>query len=447
MTSTTAPAGPAAQPWWHAPQTLSRYLRDLLQAEMAPLRPQGWPLPAAGWHEALHWVDDLGADSLELLALSTALADAVGLRDADAADALHATPTLAGWTAAARQALEADGQRLGFRTSGSTGAPKSCRHALPDLLEEVQALAALLGAAGHPPVRRIVSAVRSHHIYGFLFTVLLPEVLAPPQDTRNAAGGAPAPLPVLSLVGRSPAALAASLQAGDLVIGFPDWWRAVARLPLDWPAGVTGVTSTAPCPADVAQALAEAGLARLFQIYGSSETAGVGWRLSPDQPYRLHAFWQRVPEGLAGDGDTAAPSRLRRRTADGREVVVALQDEIAWHDARHFRPGPRRDGAVQVGGVNVHPGAVRERLLRHPAVADAAVRLHDFAGQPRLKAFVVPRTDAAADNLAADLLAWTRRHLAPAARPVHCTVGPALPVNAQGKPCDWALDHSAPPHA
>jgi acyl-coenzyme A synthetase/AMP-(fatty) acid ligase len=73
-------------------------------------------------------------------------------------------------------------------------------------------------------------------------------------------------------------------------------------------------------------------------------------------------------------------------------------------------------------------------------VADAVLRLHDFGGQPRLKLFVVPR-DASLqpDALVAALREFAQRHLAPPARPAHISVGPALPVNAAGKACDWPV--------
>ena len=68
----------------------------------------------------------------------------------------------------------------------------------------------------------------------------------------------------------------AELRAGDLVVGYPDFWRAIARAGRALPGGVIGITSTAPCPADVAGDLQSLGLDTLVELYGSSETAGVG---------------------------------------------------------------------------------------------------------------------------------------------------------------------------
>ena len=64
-------------------------------------------------------------------------------------------------------------------------------------------------AALLPGRRRILSAVPSHHIDGFLFSVLLPQ--------EPAMGG----LEVPDLRGSSPARLAHEPRSGDLVVGIP----------------------------------------------------------------------------------------------------------------------------------------------------------------------------------------------------------------------------------
>lgn len=419
-------------PHWHTPATIERLVRDLLLSEMAQLRPGGWPLPASqtgAGPEApppdWHWVHDLGADSLELLQLTTALADTLGLHELAQAQALFEQPRWAHWQAMAHSHWQQPPERLRFRTSGSTGTPRSCWHALPHLWEEMCAMATVIG-----PARRVVSAVRSHHIYGFLFTVLLPHALRPEQ-----------PLPVLDLVGLPPIGLGHQLAPGDVVVGFPDWWRAALRATPEWPDGVVGVSSTAPCPPELSDACLQAGLHRLLHVYGSSETAGIGWREWPQQTYTLFPHWHRVP---------SEPQTLQRNglTPEAAPLSATLQDTLQWAHPHHkpgdadtarcFTPGPRVDGAVQVGGVNVHLGLVQARLARLPGVQDITVRLADLQGQPRLKAFVVPTPDAPAD-LPEQLLAWARQHLAPPARPVHITQGQALPRNGMGKLCDWPL--------
>lgn len=404
--------------WWHSPEVLGRYVRDLLCGEMAQLRPGGWtwPEPRAGACADLHLVDDIGADSLEVMSLSAALAEALDLRHAAEIEALHDSTSWRGWTAAAGRRLERDDAVVRFATSGSTGGSRRCAHEIRLLEQELHAWLTALETRGPLP-RRLLLTVRSHHIYGFLYGALLPAVIA---ERRGAAP------PVVDLVGCPPALAIARARAGDLVIGYPDWWAAAARSPGHWPDGVIGLTSTAPCPAAVAQAAMRQGVARWMEVYGSTETGGVGWRDRAEGPFVLHRFWRRTAQGLqrtGPDGEASTP--------------VEPADELQWEDDHHFWPQGRRDGQVQVGGVNVNPAEVRRRLLAHPGVADAAVRLHEGAGGARLKAWLVPAPQVDPSALVAEVRHWCARHLRPAERPVHLSAGSSLPRNEMGKLRDW----------
>jgi 4-coumarate--CoA ligase len=167
-------------------------------------------------------------------------------------------------------------------------------------------------------------------------------------------------------------------------------------------------------------------------VYGSSETAGVGWRNGADEDYRLFSYWQQADD----------PAVLVRRSADGRQATSALQDKLAWSGPDRFRPLGRLDHAVQVGGTNVFPGYVADVLRMHPAVEDAAVRLMRPDEGVRLKAFVIARGGVPADSAAlrAELSAWIAARLSTPECPAAYSFGPALPRQASGKPTDWIID-------
>jgi len=396
--------------WWRDGPALTRVVRDLVAAELASSRPGRMLALPAAWPIDADLAADLGADSLDLMAAATALADLLGFARSGSQDALLAHTRLADWVGAARASLAGDDSVLTFRTSGSAGTPKRCGHTLAGLWREVDELARLL-----PGRRRILAAVPAHHIYGFLFTVLLPQA------------GAEV-LPVLDLRGASPAALAGMLEPGDLVVAHPDFWGQVAALAPAFPLDVVGVSSGAPCPDATAQALFDAGL-RLLQVYGSSETAGVGWRERAGEPYRLFAYWRR-----------GARADTIERTAAGSVESFALQDRLDWLDDTRFLPLGRIDRAVQVGGMNVHPAYVAEVLALHPGVAACVVRLMRPDEGTRLKAFVVPGEGAEPGALRAALAAWIAERLTPAERPAAYSFGAALPRQPGGKPADWIID-------
>ena len=428
--SASSDAGPGA--WWTHGAALHRVVTDLLAAELARMRPGRPPAPAP-WSPDTRFVRDLGVDSLELMGLGTTLVEALHLRRGGIDGQLLARPSVGDWIASARAGLEAcaragadfDAPALTFRTSGSSGSPKRCTHALATLEQEIAALAPFV-----PGRRRVLSAVPSHHIYGFLFTVLLPRRLA----GVDAAGAVEPPGPgdpveVIDIRQAGPAALAALARAGDLVVAHPGWREAAARVAPVFDAGIVGVTSTAPCPDALAATLAAAGL-RLLQVYGSSETAGVGWRERAGAPFALLPHWTRTDD----------PATLARTLPDGATRRYPLQDRLDWSDAASFLPAGRIDDAVQVGGTNVFPAYVADVLALHPHVREAAVRLMRPDEGRRLKAFVVAQPGTDVDALRAALPAWTAARLTVPERPVAWTFGPRLPRQASGKPADWIID-------
>lgn len=400
--------------WWRDTAVMQRLVSDLIATEFAIIRPSGAMLPPLPWSASLHIRDELGADSLELLQLATVLAEMLHLHESGIEDLLLARPTIADWISIAQSGLDGFSTTLTFRTSGSTGVPKRCTHSLAGLWQEVLELATLL-----PARRRIFSAVPSYHIYGFIFTILLPHALGL------------ADISVIDLRGGSPARLRQTLQPGDLVIGHPTFWQAASTLLSGVADDVIGVSSTAPCPDALSAALRAAGLHRLLQIFGSSETAGIGWRERETEPYTLFSHWQR---GAQHDVE------LERHLPDGSVQRIAYPDALAWYDDRHFLAGARRDDGVQVGGINVFPSVVRRALLAHPDVRDAAVRRMRSDEGDRLKAFIVAR-DAQADQVALHhaLTIWVQQHLTPVERPRAFTFGEQCPVGANGKDADWII--------
>lgn len=394
--------------WWRADGALERFLVDLLMSEAKFLRPGG-PLPpvAAFREDAALGEAGLGFDSLECLAMAAALSEAHFLHEGGLDDSLVVNTDLGSWRNAALAALGRLSARVCFRSSGSTGLRQRCVHDMTSLEEEVAFFASELVGR-----RRVVVALPCHHIYGFLFSLMLPARLE---------------VSVLDVRNRFPPSVAAALRSGDLVIGHPGFWSELTRAaPSGWPTDVVGVTSGAPCPDEVAEAARDAGLARLLQVYGSSETAGIGWRDEPSAPYKLLPFWQTTDGGL----------RLKR--AGKREVEAP--DCLRWLDMDNFFLEGRRDAAAQVGGMNVYPGRVRDVLCDHPAVSEAAVRLMTLNEGGRLKAFVVPHDlTSPHEVLRRDLHAHVEARLSVAERPRAFTFGSLLPMTAAGKPADWTI--------
>lgn len=390
--------------WWQDSGALQRLITDLAGAELNRLQPADRPMT---WPAAAGLPPMTPADQA---AVSAAIARFFCLADDMPVAAALQQPD---WLAALQTVLQASPGDLGFLTSGSSGEPKPVRQPWARLDEEA---AFQLELQGHAP--RIVSLVPAHHIYGYMFTVLLPY--------RYAA-------PVLDLRDRRPAAILAALQPGDLVVGFPQIWKTLAQSALQGgrpiPPDVRGITSTAPCPPETAQLVRSAGFSRLVELYGSSETMGIGWRDDPDQPYTLFPYWRLEPDAAT----------LHHRT---RDFTLALPDRIetTTPDGQHFVVRGRHDGAIQIGGINVHPGRVADLLRGHPGIADVAVRPYRAGPTLRLKAFIVPtETEADTTALRREIEDWLRSRLPAIERPRSLSFGTALPQGAMGKLADWDI--------
>ena len=350
---------------------------------------------------------DLGADSLSRLQLAERIADQFDLRRLGREDLLLAKRDLGSWLDLAAESWSQGPDRFVFHSSGSQGKPKRVVHAAEHLWAEARVLALHL-----PGRRRIVSLVPAHHIYGFIFTVLLPRALS---------------VPVLDLSAEGAGALARHLAPRDLVVAVPAVWRYLAAALADVPKGVAGTSSAAPLDAATAQALvAETGFARIVEIYGSSETAGIGLRDEPNQPFQLLETWASG-DAVADDTHTLVCA------ADGARITAP--DHLRWEGPRHLVPTGRLDGAVMIGGVTVHPDAVARKLASRPGVRAARVR----PSGSRLKALLVPEANADWAAVKQDVRAWAETALSPAERPTAYTLADAVPRDSMGKETDWSL--------
>lgn len=395
--------------WWQGPGFV-RYFMDLVRAEVTRLRPDLQMSAPVESGETLIVSGPLQLDSLDRLKLASAVATTLHFSSAAVPDRLREAATFGDWVSEARRMTDQSDGAVAFKSSGSSGFPSSVVHQLKNLEQEVRALAALFA-----PRLRIVSAVPAHHIYGFLFTILLPHFLkCAVLDARDC----------------SPGALGAVLQKGDLVVAFPTVWEAAAEAGARWPQDVLGVSSGAACKPGLFSELRLCGLRGLYEIYGSTETGGIGWRTEGAAPFRLFGHWSKVDD-----------DRLLKTGG-----VYPLPDLVTWVDNEHLVPGQRRDHAVQVGGINAHPSHVRSVLLAHDGVADAEVRLMRSDEGERLKAFVVPRNpNADRRQLQAFLVDWVETRLAVAERPRSFTFGAAVPLTPAGKPADWSIDAQGDP--
>lgn len=345
--------------------------------------------------------DGADLDSLELLGAAGHVNEFFRLHESGVEDVLLRKRRIGEWAEIVLHGLSEGTSGVTFATSGTTGTPKQVTHSWATLEQEITFLAEVFSTRS-----RVISTVPAHHIYGFLFTVLLP--------THRE-------LPTLSFSWEQLGDLKKHVAPGDLVVSHPTLWRYLSQSVTSRPKGVWGTSSTAPLPADIHTRVRRAGIERLIEIYGSTETGGVGMRERPEDPFELFPYLS--PE---------ADSRLERRNPDGTSEQLELQDRIEWVDGRRFFPRGRIDRVVQIGGENVNLDHVESVLGEIPGVESARVSLKDVDGEPRLAATVVASPGRSPAPTEEAVQAFARERLRSAERPVSVTIGSEAQGNEEG---------------
>jgi acyl-CoA synthetase (AMP-forming)/AMP-acid ligase II len=155
---------------------------------------------------------------------------------------------------------------------------------------------------------------------------------------------------------------------------------------------------------------------RLLDDSGADVAPGEVGELFGRSPYLFNGYWQRPEETAAALRDGwFSPGDLARRDDDGYLYLV-----------------DRKDDRIVTGGVNVYPREVEEALLRHPAVAEAAVfGIPDERWGEAVRAAVALRPRATASD--AELVEFCAARIARYKLPKSIEFLPRIPRNASGK--------------
>jgi acetyl-CoA synthetase len=185
--------------------------------------------------------------------------------------------------------------------------------------------------------------------------------------------------------------------------------------------------------------------ARLNEFYGQTEANLVlgncaAWPAKPGsmgRPYPGHDVRLvdgEVTVGVAGDpvaflGYWRNPIATAEKVRDGR---LHTGDLAEVDDERYFTFVGRADDLISSAGHRIGPGEIEECLVRHPAVALAAViGIPDEVRGEAIKAFVVAASPS--DRLAAELKALVRERLAAYEVPRQIEFVADLPLTVTGK--------------
>ncbi|UHQ22824.1 amino acid adenylation domain-containing protein [Lysobacter sp. 5GHs7-4] len=341
-------------------------------------------------------------------------------------------------------------------TSGSTGRPKGVEVGHDNLSNLLEAMRRQL---------RPLAADRFLAVSTVIFDVAALELFLPLiVGARTVIAGAD--------IVRDPPRLAALIREHG--IGYmqatPSLWRMLLSSGDTDLSGVHALAAGEALPGELAQRLA--GLAdRVSNLYGPTETSvystaielsatdlaapPIGRPLLNTRVYVLDDSGGLVPGGCPGElyiaGAGVARGYLNRPELTAQRFLpdpfdarggrmYRSGDRVRWREDGVLEYLGRNDQQIKIRGIRVEPGEIESQLMRHAAVAEAAVVAEATGGEGgmRLLAYLVPRAGAAIDT---DAL---RRHLAQSLpdymMPSALMALPALPLTPSGK-----LDRKALP--
>lgn len=240
-------------------------------------------------------------------------------------------------------------------TSGTTGPMTPWRKTSSELLGEANALGTAFEVESGD---RIVGGVSPGHIYGLLFTILLPLM-------RGAAFSRETPYHAEAV------ARCVEENQASILVTVPVQLRSLAALRAGSLWCLRRVfSSTGPLPESVARAFNERHALPVTEILGSTETGGIASRVRQSGTQEEWQPFAEVGVSVTDGGRLEVDSPFVHSDLP-RPFETA--DLVELHDDGSFTHLGRADGIVKIGGRRVSIQEVEDSIREQPNVEDAAV--------------------------------------------------------------------------
>lgn len=311
--------------------------------------------------------------------------------------------------------LEAIEQRdYYFSSSGSTAKAKTLCKSAEGLLRESKVLQNLYGLQANS---KIVALVRPFHIYGFLHSVLLP---------LTSAGSAVYWSTQLSL----PTEENGFPVHTDLTITVPAHWSVLTHLWSDHRTP-TVVSSGAFFGQERAAELLKhkESFERYFEILGSTETGGIGYRRVDQEGYAFTLFEGIRVEARTDGGDGSliySPFLIPESSISSPDRFEQLADQRVLHLGR-------ADRVFKYAGLRYTLGEVEDMMSKACDGASVVCTFEENSNSPQgglLRSWIETRTLSAVD-----LIPLRKKYQSFGNRPFPAALHfvPEFPRDAQGK--------------
>lgn len=237
-------------------------------------------------------------------------------------------------------------------TSGSTGKPKAFAKRLTELETETTELYRLWG--DRLKGKRVYSTVNHQHIYGLLFSILLPV----------SAG-----LPFCEDQIKYPESLESIPDPDPVLVCSPAFFKRLAETPLApgrFREELVVFSSGGVLPVETARAAGVILGTTPLEIYGSTETGGIAWRKSVEE-----TAWKPFPRNTVTLNDEG---RICVRSPYIHDPEGFTSGDIGrFNEDGTFMLEGRADSIVKIEEKRISLTEVENRLLESPYVRETSV--------------------------------------------------------------------------
>ncbi len=302
-------------------------------------------------------------------------------------------------------------------TGGTTGRPQFWSKSAANLLLEANYLADALAVDDRD---RIVATVSPYHIYGLLYSVLLPLV-----SSAGVAMATPSfPAEIIRCVAVEEATILVSVPAHYETLQGKQTTTGSLRL---------AVSSAGMLAEECNRDFYRRNRVDLAEIYGSTETGGVAGRYRSRGEERF-TFFPTVQGRLCGERLAVRSPYISPEAQRDEQGFYCSGDRVAFASERSFSLLGRSDHITKVGGNRVDLEEIRAAIKRQPGVTDGVVLTVPTGGGREQQIVALVQGSCSTDGLRAGLA----HVLEPYALPRVIRFVDRLPLNDRGK-----YDHDA----
>jgi acyl-coenzyme A synthetase/AMP-(fatty) acid ligase len=297
-------------------------------------------------------------------------------------------------------------------TGGSTGTPRVWSKSPRNLLTESVNIAKTFGITDKDT---ILSTVPANHIYGLLYSVLLPLV----TGARVSLCTPSFPNEIIQCLQETQA---------TVLVSIPAHYRALKGHPIArHQVRIAYSSAGALAEKDGIEFSNNTGIP-ITEIYGSTETGGIAQRNRAAGQTALHPFecaHVKIEEAHLQVRSDFLSNELEKNG----EGFFQTADRAAWATPSSFALLGRSDGIVKVGGKRVDLAGTREVLMQVDGVQDAYVFARPVHSGRENEIVALVEGNAAADQLHQTV----QQHLPPHARPRIIKTTRRIPLSPTGK--------------